>query len=211
MHAGLVALGLGAIVAASGAAYTVIKIAGAAYLVVLGAVSLLRAVRRRPHSRPEAQPGDQPTHPAHVAAYPALSWLKAYRQGLLCNVLNPKAVLTYTTADTCKFIAVSSPASSGPGPHRAHAISSTGPRGAHPRQNPCATGAPSAPGTSHGVARSWRSGAVPGATPHTARRRARGVQVRWSAARSPAPPAGPPRPAGVGALDWAGSVWRRCP
>lgn len=95
VHAGLVALGLGAIVAASAVAYTVIKIAGAAYLVVLGAVSLLGALRRRPHSRPEAQPGDQPSPPAHVAAYPALSWLKAYRQGLLCNVLNPKAVLTY--------------------------------------------------------------------------------------------------------------------
>lgn len=91
VHAGLVALGLGAIIAASAVAYTVIKLAGAAYLVALGAVSLLSALRRRPRLRPD----NRSAHPEPVTDTPTLGWATAYRQGLLCNVLNPKAVLTY--------------------------------------------------------------------------------------------------------------------
>jgi len=91
VHAGMVAVGLGAMIAASAVVFTVVKIAGAAYLVVLGVVTLIGAFRR-PGSGSAA--GDE--RRAQVDEPGAsLSLGRAYRQGLLCNVLNPKAVLTY--------------------------------------------------------------------------------------------------------------------
>ncbi|GAA1524046.1 LysE family translocator [Actinomadura kijaniata] len=72
------ALGVAALLAASATAYTVVKVAGAAYLLYLGVRSLL-AARRGGGVEPAAEGGRR-----------ASAWA-GFRQGLLTNVLNPKA------------------------------------------------------------------------------------------------------------------------
>ena len=79
----LSAVGVAALVAASATAFTVLKLAGAAYLVYLGVTTLWRA-------RPSAS---VPRHAAHEL--PAFGGL--FRQGLLSNLLNPKVGVFYTT------------------------------------------------------------------------------------------------------------------
>jgi threonine/homoserine/homoserine lactone efflux protein len=76
------ALGIAALLHASGTAFTVLKLAGAAYLVWLGLRALLDAWRgtgdaaASSHHRRRASP---------------------FRQGLLSNLFNPKIALVYTT------------------------------------------------------------------------------------------------------------------
>jgi threonine/homoserine/homoserine lactone efflux protein len=70
-----VAFGVGAIVASSVVAFTIIKIVGAAYLVWLG----VQAIRHR-HD-----------HSAEVAREPASTW-KLLRQGFIVGVTNPKTI-----------------------------------------------------------------------------------------------------------------------
>lgn len=77
----LTLVGLAAVLAASTVAYTVVKLAGAAYLIVLGVQSLLRSRRGR------ADAG------AVDAAAPAGS---PWRTGLVSNVFNPKIAVFYT-------------------------------------------------------------------------------------------------------------------
>lgn len=76
----LVALGLGAVVAESAVVFTVIKVAGAAYMVWLGVQALRH--RRDLHV-------DDPT------AAPALPWPVAVRQGFVVGVGNPKAFMIF--------------------------------------------------------------------------------------------------------------------
>jgi threonine/homoserine/homoserine lactone efflux protein len=80
-HATAAAVGLAALVAQSATAFTVVKLAGAAYLVVLG-IATLRGARHRPD-----------------AAARRLPWAGhgAFLQGLLGNVLNPRAASVYLT------------------------------------------------------------------------------------------------------------------
>lgn len=78
------ALGVAALLAASATAYTVVKLAGAAYLLFIG-VRAVRAAMRGEYSAPPAGAGDRDG--------PGL-WT-GFRQGLLCNVLNPKAAVFY--------------------------------------------------------------------------------------------------------------------
>ncbi len=80
--AALSAVGVAAVLAASAEAYNVLRFAGAAYLIYLGAQALLSAVRGR---APEA-PGERPDGAR-----------SAFRQGLLSNLLNPKIAVFYTT------------------------------------------------------------------------------------------------------------------
>jgi len=79
VHTVAAALGLSAILAASATAFLVVKLAGAAYLVWLGMRALMA--------------------PALVMPVPAGSVgagaAKAFRQGLLTNVLNPKVALFF--------------------------------------------------------------------------------------------------------------------
>jgi RhtB (resistance to homoserine/threonine) family protein len=70
------ACGVAAILNASAEAYTTVKLAGAAYLIWLG----IQAIR---HAGAEA-----PTDAARGGS--------AFRQGLLCNLLNPKAGVFFT-------------------------------------------------------------------------------------------------------------------
>ncbi len=79
VHVAAAALGLSVVLATSAAAFTVVKVAGAAYLVYLG----VRMLLSRDGIAVEAGP-----------ASPASGW-KVFRQGILIDVLNPKAALFF--------------------------------------------------------------------------------------------------------------------
>ena len=76
------ALGIAALLHASAPAFTLLKLAGAAYLVWLGLRALHEAWRGTPDASAE--------HPARRKTSP-------FRQGLLSNLLNPKIALVFTT------------------------------------------------------------------------------------------------------------------
>ncbi len=80
VHAAASALGLSVILATSAEAFTVVKLAGAVYLTVLG----IRSVRDSFRAAPSAG-----THQARAGT--------SYLQGLLNNVLNPKVAVFYLT------------------------------------------------------------------------------------------------------------------
>lgn len=80
-HTLLAAVGLSAILAASATAFTVVKLAGAAYLVYLGVRML--AARGSLSSAPDAR------------AVERASSFAAFRDGLVTNVLNPKVALFF--------------------------------------------------------------------------------------------------------------------
>jgi len=79
-------LGLTAILVASEAAFAAIRLVGAIYLVYLGAHSLWLAVRPRPAPEPAAGPRSGSLAPR-----------KAFRQGVLSNLGNPKMVIFFSS------------------------------------------------------------------------------------------------------------------
>lgn len=92
IHALALAAGLSALLAASAEAYTMVKLAGAAYLVFLG-LQTLRSARR---GRWENVALDAPTGSAQPArGVPSMRM--AYIQGLVSTVLNPKPALLFLT------------------------------------------------------------------------------------------------------------------
>ena len=90
VHAVALAAGLSALLAASAEAYTVVKLAGAAYLIYLGIQTLL-AARRREADAAAAEAGT--AAPARGVPSPRT----AYFQGLVSTVLNPKPALLFLT------------------------------------------------------------------------------------------------------------------
>lgn len=76
------ALGVAAVLHASGTAFTVLKLAGAVYLVWLGLHALRDAWRGAAHESPASRPRRRGS---------------PFRQGLLSNLFNPKIALVYTT------------------------------------------------------------------------------------------------------------------
>jgi threonine/homoserine/homoserine lactone efflux protein len=88
VHAVALAAGLSALLVASAEAYTVVKLAGAAYLVLLG-VQTLRAARRANARAAEDA--------AAAISRPVPSMRTAYLQGLVSTVLNPKPALLFLT------------------------------------------------------------------------------------------------------------------
>jgi threonine/homoserine/homoserine lactone efflux protein len=76
------ALGLSALLQVSHVGYNVVRLAGAAYLIWLGATSLWP--RRRPRADPDGRPGT-----SEPAGEPARSG-RVYLNGLLSNLFNPK-------------------------------------------------------------------------------------------------------------------------
>jgi len=73
------ALGISSLIASSAVAFSVVKYAGAAYLVYLGIRTLLQ---------PPATPGTEgPKAPQQLA--------RVYREGIVVNVLNPKVALFF--------------------------------------------------------------------------------------------------------------------
>lgn len=84
VHVFAAALGVGALLATSATAFTVLKWAGAAYLMWMGIRLLL------------ARGGGSAIVPAGVSAQEvAVSLWRVYRQGFLTNVLNPKVALFF--------------------------------------------------------------------------------------------------------------------
>jgi threonine/homoserine/homoserine lactone efflux protein len=101
VHVTAATVGLSALVASSATAFTVVKIVGAAYLVLLGLQSLWFSRKKsRGHY------GRGVLGPASVASRASLS--SALRQGLLTNVLNPK-VAVFFVAFLPQFVPAGAP------------------------------------------------------------------------------------------------------
>lgn len=79
----LVAAGLGVLLAASELAYAALRLAGAGYLIYLGAAMMLRRARTVPEAGTDAATGTAGT-----------GW---FARGLLTNLLNPKIGVFYVT------------------------------------------------------------------------------------------------------------------
>ncbi len=88
VHATLSSVGLSAILARSAEAYEAVRLVGAAYLLFLGAQTLWRQRRDGSH----APVPRESTARAHSRGLP-----RAFVEGLLNNVLNPKVALFYLT------------------------------------------------------------------------------------------------------------------
>lgn len=84
VHATATVAGLAALLAASATAFTVLKLAGAGYLAYLGARMLWESRRGT-------------AGPARETSRPPPDRVAAYRQGLVCNLLNPKIALLFLT------------------------------------------------------------------------------------------------------------------
>jgi threonine/homoserine/homoserine lactone efflux protein len=87
VHAAAAVIGLSAILAASATAFTIVKLAGAAYLIYLGASALW-------NSRRAVQASARMATGAEIAE---ADRMLAFRQGLLSNLLNPKIALIFLT------------------------------------------------------------------------------------------------------------------
>ena len=107
VHTVLVAAGLSLVLAASPVAFGAIKIAGAAYLVVMGVRSVLSGGASFSTAAGEkSAPGGARTPAGSPAAPGAPAPLaRTYAQGVLTNVLNPKIILFFL-ALLPQFIAV---------------------------------------------------------------------------------------------------------
>ncbi len=79
VHVFAAAVGISALIASSATAFTVVKLAGAAYLVVIGVLTLLRR---------------EPIDPVTQAPVERTS-SRRYLQGIVVNVLNPKTALFF--------------------------------------------------------------------------------------------------------------------
>jgi len=85
VHTLAAAAGLSVLLATSPAAFTAVKLCGAAYLVFLGAKLLFS---------PRSAPGGGTAAPAGAAPVSGSAW-SAFAQGVLTNVLNPKVALFF--------------------------------------------------------------------------------------------------------------------
>ncbi len=96
VHVFAAALGVGALLAASAAAFTALKLAGAAYLLWTGFKLLT------------ARPPSGATPPDPVARDAAIGWRPAFLAGFWTNVLNPKVAIFFL-AFVPQFIAPDTP------------------------------------------------------------------------------------------------------
>lgn len=106
MHALAATIGLSAIVAASAEAFTVLKLAGAAYLVWLGATTIAATVGARGGKSEALRELARARGAGQVAT--GLDRRTAFRQGLLSNLLNPKIAILFLTL-LPQFIAAGEP------------------------------------------------------------------------------------------------------
>ena len=87
VHTAALALGLSALLAASAGAFLVVKVCGAAYLIFLG-LRMIAAGRRRAPVQPKVAA-------TRAADQPRPSLRRAFVQGFVTNLLNPKVVLFF--------------------------------------------------------------------------------------------------------------------
>jgi RhtB (resistance to homoserine/threonine) family protein len=80
------ALGVAALIRASATAFTVLKLAGAAYLVYLGLQAIWLSRRRRRRHDGDHDPGSERLDPP-----------SGFRQGLVSNLANPKIAVFFTS------------------------------------------------------------------------------------------------------------------
>lgn len=107
VHILAAALGLSALLSASAAAFTVVKLLGAAYLVYLGIGLLFKRAALEP--RGEDGPGAEALAAAIDAPVPPAAPLRRiFAQGFLTNVLNPKVGLFFL-AFVPQFISADAP------------------------------------------------------------------------------------------------------
>ncbi|MFF7856958.1 LysE family transporter [Streptomyces sp. NPDC007904] len=103
VHMLAAAVGLSVVATRSPMVYETIKLAGAAYLLYLGVRAVLaarRAARKRKADGEEADGSDDWSHDPTEAITPGAGrprsrWRSGFTQGLLTNVLNPKAALFF--------------------------------------------------------------------------------------------------------------------
>ncbi|HXR73285.1 LysE family translocator [Actinocrinis sp.] len=91
MQAILVSLGLGTLVERSAVVYMALKLAGAAYLVVLG----VKAFRHRHALGASLQEGEETVEGAGAPSARPVTGLRAARQGVLVGLTNPKAAVFF--------------------------------------------------------------------------------------------------------------------
>lgn len=103
VHAVAATVGLSALLAASAEAFTVLKLAGAAYLIWLGLSSIAGTLRRR-RGDDETLAGLAHSEPGHAV----VGRRAAFRQGLLSNLLNPKIAILFLTL-LPQFVAAGEP------------------------------------------------------------------------------------------------------
>jgi RhtB (resistance to homoserine/threonine) family protein len=84
VHISYCMLGLALVISQSLLLFSIIKYIGAAYLIYLGITSLLSELPKQAIATPH-----QPTRPSKMRP------LIAFRQGLVCNLFNPKATLFF--------------------------------------------------------------------------------------------------------------------
>lgn len=112
VHILAAALGLSALLSASTAAFTVVKLLGAAYLIYLGAGMLFKrraAADRTDHADGRADdPAKDGRRESVPSAPPAAPLRKIFAQGFLTNVLNPKVGLFFL-AFVPQFISADAP------------------------------------------------------------------------------------------------------
>ncbi|MDR7301127.1 LysE family translocator [Haloactinomyces albus] len=97
VHAAASVAGLSALLAASAAAYTVVKIAGAAYLVWLGASTLWKSRRDRKAPVGAAMEPTGALGERTGTESSGITRRAAFRQGLVSNLLNPKIIILFLT------------------------------------------------------------------------------------------------------------------
>jgi threonine/homoserine/homoserine lactone efflux protein len=98
-HAVISAVGISVLILQSAGAFSLLKIAGAAYLVLLGTISLKNAVKDNCDYSDEIL---TKTDKNFIAG-------RSFKEGLFCNILNPKAIIFYM-AFIPQFIDPSKPA-----------------------------------------------------------------------------------------------------
>ena len=93
IHISYCILGLALIIAQSALAFTIIKVAGAAYLIYLGLVTLNKPIDHKNEEYRDKQEALE--HASILNLSQSISMKHAFLSGFLCNLFNPKATIFF--------------------------------------------------------------------------------------------------------------------